>query len=428
MMRRPRLPRLATILAGAVLLPAALAAQGTPTLRLDSLFSAHRTPLEFGSAAMSGPGWELIVERASRAQFVMVGESHNVREIPLFTGRLFEVLQARSGFAHLALENGPVIMERLGAPGVRGDAAASLALANRYVNALQFRTDQELEMIVAAGRASRAAAPLWGLDQEWGAQHVLERLVELAPDDDARSRAALMLEEAAALEAYRPDDAHPRYISSRLNAAAISALRSVFGRAPAEAHRLLDALETSFEIYDRRTDRPAVYRSNHRREQYMRAQFMDRYRAAVAAGDTLPRVVLKFGQWHALRGVLNWGDVEPLGTFLGELARAHGSESLHIWTGLVNEPGHFWTLLDFPDFVPLAQAGTTDGWWVIDLRAIRPFVAAGQVAGMNDELRKVIYGFDLALLIGSGNQATTERLRNGLAPAPNPGGAALPVH
>lgn len=413
MIRSLHIPRLAPLLAGAVLVPAALSAQGTPTLRLDSLFRAHRQPLEFGSGDMSGPGWELIVDQASRAQFVMVGESHNLREIPLFTGRLFEALQMRAGFAYLALENGPVIMERFGAPGVRGDAEASFALANRYVSALQFRTDQEMDMIVAAGRASPTPSPLWGLDQEWGAQHVLERLVELAPDDQARTRAARMLEEASALEVFRPDDSHPRYINSRLNAAALSSLRTAFGGAPAEALRLLDALQTSFEIYDSRTDRPAIYRSNHRREQYMRARFMEQYRAAVAAGDSLPRVLLKFGQWHALRGVLNWGDVEPLGTFIGELARAHGSESLHIWTGLVNEPGHVWTLHDFPDFVPLAKAGTTDAWWVIDLRAIRPFVAAGQVTDMNDDLRKVIYGFDLALLIGSGNRATAARLRNG---------------
>jgi hypothetical protein len=137
----------------------------------------------------------------------------------------------------------------------------------------------------------------------------------------------------------------------------------------------------------------------------MRSRFIEEYRAAVAAGDTLPRVVLKFGQWHALKGVLNWGDVEPLGTFVGEVARAHGLQSLHIWTGLVNEPGHVWTLHDFPDYVPLARAGTTDRWWVVDLRPVRPLVAAGLV-DVNDELRRIIFGFDVALLIGSGNRAT----------------------
>jgi len=40
---------------------------------------------------------------------------------------------------------------------------------------------------------------------------------------------------------------------------------------------------------------------------------------------------------------------------------------------------------------------------------VRPHVAAGQVE-INDELRRIVFGFDVALLIGSGNRATYERL------------------
>ena len=379
--------------------------------RLDSLFLAHRQPLTFGASATSGPGWDALVEDAARAQFVMIGESHNLREIPLFTARLFDALHARAGFDYLALENGPFVMEQLSSAGVRGDADASIALANRYVNALQFRNDQELEMIVAAGRTSSArAAPLWGLDQEWGALHVLERLAELAPNTAAKAMLAPMVEEAAALEAHRPDAQHPRYINSRLAPSALDELRRAFAGS-AEAVRLIDALRTSAGIYAMRTDRPAIYRSNHTREQYMRTRFMEEYRAAMAAGDTLPRVVLKFGQWHALRGVLNWGDIEPLGTFLAEFARANGRDALFIWTGLVNEPGDVWTLHDTPEYVPLAKAGTTDRWWIVDVRPIRALVAAGQVADVNDEMRKVIFGFDYALLIGGGKRATNARVR-----------------
>lgn len=83
---------------------------------------------------------------------------------------------------------------------------------------------------------------------------------------------------------------------------------------------------------------------------------------------------------------------------------------LSIWTGLVNEPGHVWTLTDYPDYASLAMAGGTDRWWVVDLREVRPYVASGAVGDVNDEMRKVIFGFDLALLIGSGDRATVGRL------------------
>jgi hypothetical protein len=266
-------------------------------------------------------------------------------------------------------------------------------------------------MIVSAGGKSTArSAPLWGLDQEWGASHVFERLEELSPAPEAKTLLDSLIRAAAALEAHRPDKTHPRYINSRLTASTLEELRRVFAGSP-EAQRLLEDLQTSFEIYAMRTDRPSLYASNHRREQYMRSRFMEQYRAAVAAGDSLPKVVLKFGQWHAMRGVLNWGDVEPLGTFLAEFARAHGGRALFIWTGLVNKPGDVWTLHDTPEYVPIAKAGTTDSWWIVDVRPIRALVAAGQVADINDEMRKVIYGFDYALLIGSGKRATMQKVR-----------------
>ena len=381
-------------------------------LALDSLFRAHRLPLAYADSSMSGPGWEFIAGEAARAQFVVVGESHNVREIPLFTAQLFRLLHERSGFNYLALEDGPYAVRMLMAPGVRGDRDRTAALATRYLNALQFLNDQEIELIVTAGRVSTAAGePVWGLDQTWGALHVLERLGELAAGGEAGELAMRLAAQARLVEAERPGEGHPRYMTDRLAVGDLDALRAAFAGGPAEAIELVGMLRTSYEIYASRGGGPSIYQSNDRRERYMRSRFVEEYERARMRDGVLPRVVLKFGQWHALKGLLNWGDVEPLGTFVSELAKGNALESVHIWTGLVNEPGRFWTLFDSPDYVPLARAGSTDGWWVVDLRAIRPHVAAGQVAGVNEEMRKVIFGFDLALLIGNGNRATLEWLQ-----------------
>ena len=148
------------------------------------------------------------------------------------------------------------------------------------------------------------------------------------------------------------------------------------------------------------------------REHYMRRNLMTQYEAARARGESLPRVVLKFGQWHAIKG-WNQGDVMALGAFVSEFAKSNGMTSLHIWTGLVNEPGQFWTLHDYEDYVPLANAGSTEHWTVIDFRPLRAYAAAGRLTGLNDELRNVIFGFDVGLLIGGGNRATRELLREG---------------
>jgi hypothetical protein len=254
---------------------------------------------------------------------------------------------------------------------------------------------------------------VWGLDQTWGALQVLERLSSLVSVPEKRVVIDSLVARARVVEAFRPEEEKPRFITDRLTREDLEALRAAIAGAPAFATNLLDMLETSWEIYAMRTDGPSIYRSNDRRERYMKARFAESYDAARSAGDPAPKVLLKLGQWHAMHGVLNWGYVQPLGTFVSELARREGGESLHIWTGLVNEPGRYWTLYDSPEYVPLAKAGSTDRWWVVDLREVRPYVAAGMVDGMNDELRKVIFGFDLALLIGNGNRATVDEVMKG---------------
>lgn len=387
-------------------LPAA--AQKAP---LDSLFRAHRLPMSFAADVPSGPGWDFIIAQASAAQFVMVGESHYVREIPLFTSRLFQAIHDRVGFQYLALEDGPLAIAMLMAPGVRGNRDSTFAMATRYLNALQFLNDQDVDLIVDAGRSLAArTAPVWGLDQTWGTLHVLERLQALAPTAEQAATVRRIADRARQVEAYRPEEEKPRFITDRMTKEDLAELRRAMAGGPAEATRLLDMLAMSFEIYTSRTDGPAIYRANDRRERYMKSRLVEEYDAARAAGDSLPRVLFKFGQWHAIRGVLNWGFIQPLGTFVSELAHREGMESLHIWTGLVNEPGRFWTLFDSPDYVSLARAGSTDRWWVVDLRKIRPLVAAGAVEGVNEEMRRVIFGFDLALLIGNGNRATYDRV------------------
>lgn len=401
--------------AGACPMPAALAgprAGAAQELPLDSLLRAQRLPVEFSEEAISGPGWRFLVDEAADAQFVVVGESHGVREIPLFTARLFEALHEAYGFDYLALENGPHAAGMYNAPRVRGDPDAAIGLANRYVNALQFRNDQELDLIVAAGRVSGAEEPIWGLDQTWGVLHLLDSLTMLAPHSASRATVAALRAEAAELEAYRPQGERERFITDRLAEADLERLEASFRDVP-PARPLLEDLRASWEIYAMRTDGPNIYRSNDRRERYMRTRFVEEYRAAEARGDTLPRVVLKFGQWHALEGVLNWGNVVPLGSFLSEVARSRGRESLAIWTGLVNEPGQFWTLGDYPEYAALGRSGTTDGWWVVDFRPLRPLAAAGRLTDVNDDLRKVIFGFDVGVLIGGGRRATFERVTPG---------------
>jgi hypothetical protein len=403
------------LVASAIVAFAAPAAGQNATL--DSLLLRHRYPLLLGDGRLSGPGAQVLAEAAAGAQFVALGEPHNVKQVPHLTTTLFDLLKERYGFDYVAIEAGPVITRVAASGARRGIADSVYALARRYPNAFAFNTDQELAMIAAVARAAKTSIPpVWGVDQAFGALHVLERLAALAPGVEARRVVERVVEHARPFEATRAPGER-RYISRMARSQDLAELRRVFAPAPrTEADMLLRTLETSHRIYQNNIRAsPTVltgYESNREREEYMKQNFMENYRAAVAAGDSLPRVLLKLGHWHTIRGA-NWGNVHTLGNFVAELARANGRESLHVALYLNNASGDYGVLSQYADYKPFAEAADPSGLVLLDLRPLRPYAAANRIAGLTEEQRRIIFGFDLALLIGGAERGTfTRTLQN----------------
>jgi hypothetical protein len=389
------------------------------TVYLDSVLHANRYAIAVEHGALTSAGARLLTDAARRAQFFMLAESHYVAETPQFASALFDALHRTAGYDFYAVEFGPVIMHMLSVPGVRGSDERTLDLARRYPHAFQFWDDEELDAFARIGRMSNSrTAPLWGLDNEWGALHVLDQLVAVAPNRSARDTANQLAQQARSLERARPfslGDVGKRFITSP-DTAMFDGLRDAFGRAPStNVQWLLDALETSNRIYVHNiaAEHGALtgYASNSERETLMKTQFMANYRRARIAGDSLPRVLLKFGTVHGALG-LTPSAVTSLGTFVHELAIANGMESFHLAAWLVNKPGRYWSLSESAGYEALARQGSTESWTIVDLRPLRPLLHAGRLAAVTPQLRTTITGYDAVLLIGSGRRGSYERLQH----------------
>ena len=118
-----------------------------------------------------------------------------------------------------------------------------------------------------------------------------------------------------------------------------------------------------------------------------------------------PKVLLKAGTNHAIRG-RGWTDVLTVGNFVAELAKSNGLESFHLAIYLDNDSGDYGVLSSYPDYKPLADAALPESWTLIDLRSLRPLIHAGRITDLNTELKRVILGFDAALLIRGATRGT----------------------
>ena len=109
---------------------------------LDSLVAANARPLSMDRGRLQGAGAEWLLSQAARAQFLAIGEEHNVVEIPELVTALLTDLEPRAGYRYVALEQDPVAMRAASVPPMRGRADSLVAYARRYPHAFTFVSDQ----------------------------------------------------------------------------------------------------------------------------------------------------------------------------------------------------------------------------------------------------------------------------------------------
>jgi len=386
----------------------------------DSSYEIH-----LHEGELDGVGRAFILKAAHDAQFVALGEDHNNRDVPPFTLALLRLLKQAEGFEYLALEQDPVMMQRVSQPPARGNAAAINALAVQYLMGFTFDSDQELGMLAQAGALLEGKGrPIWGCDQAFGVTHIVDELGRYAPSDKIRRDIESVRAEAAHAEAKRDLSTHT-YIQSDAFAGALLKLKDALsGTSSDRAAFLLDALARSAEIYGyyfagERGEIPGYYSNNAVREEYLKSRFLAEYRFAEQQDGRAPKVLLKFGHYHLYRG-LSPTNVLSLGNLASDLARAHDlklfSIALYAFNANGGKQGYGpFAASDSSRFLGVfAAAAPANGWAVLDLRPLREYpyfraLSAAQpdmTADAREDLKRLVYGFDALLMMGNSAAAT----------------------
>jgi hypothetical protein len=367
-------------------------------------------PFTLANGAIAGPGADLLLRRAARAQFVLLGEHHYDRDTPIFAGALFRQLDARHGFRYMAVEQDPVAMETIGTRPYRGRIDKIVELAKRYPTHIGFSSDQDLQLLAdISGMKADALPRVWGIEQAQGTSRYLEELVTLAPNAQVRAETERLLtlarkENRTSLSLTLDE---PRTLGW------LEGLQASFGAKPgSRADYLLAKLMKSVEIYSyyrRASTEPVGHFNNSVREALFKENFLSYYRKA-AKGGKLPRVMFKQGMYHMYRGK-SPAQAFTIANFAHELAIANGMEGMSI------------------AILPIASADKASKWmrpilpdqWpqqpvVIDLeplkprgRELAPLVDAADRWMFNDFL----HGFDAVVILP--NSAPASRDLTGFA-------------
>lgn len=411
----------AALVAGG-LCPGATAAQeegsgdGAATDTAD-LFSAtlraHGHPFRLQEGRLVGEGADFLLREAREAAFLVVGEDHGVAEIPRVVADAFERLVGH-GYRHLAIETSPTVagvLEEL----ARTDSTALMDYAaSEGVRIPFYSLREESRLLYRAVRALEGRrGVLWGLDQEFiaGTEIGLRKLYEYAPDEEARKLARDELKRAGyGLMAARHGERDELWLVSR-DTADFARLRRAFAGSDS-ALALIERLATSSRLYEL-VFADSVYESSVLRERLLKENFMDHYRRATGRDGRPPRVVVKVGAAHAIRGKKLFSRAFSLGNFLSELAVSRNEESFHVL--MLGGKGSLTARIG-PNFAfrkgrtaatgaawlePVIQELPEQGWTLFDLRPLRPLLVEGRVE-TNPALERMIWGFDgLAILTGS---------------------------
>lgn len=408
--------RLSMALAVPALLVAADDAQAQDSLVAMLRRNAH-TMQAAADGRLSGPGAELLLAAGRDAQFFLIGEEHGVAEIPLVAAGLFREL-APHGYRHLAIETGDLLAAELNRRVLADNSGdAFVAFQRDYFPGAPFYRWREDAALLRAAIAAAGGRDdvLWGLDYDIvGDRFALRRLRDIAPNAAARAAAerVITLADSGLAQAMAtqnpgllmmfggPDDVY-------------GPLREAYAPQPgSEADHIIRLLQETREI-NAYWGRNQGYLSNHHRALLNKRRFMRYLNDATARGGQMPRVMMKFGSSHMIRG-RTFTQVFDLGSLASEIADVHGSRSFGVL--MLGGAGTMHAVVDPRAFNTVQVPVETDGWvkafydaadpaqWtVFDLRPLRPRIP--RLGALPDDLLKVLYGFDaVVILSGSGPQ------------------------
>lgn len=379
---------------------------------LQDRLKTVRYSLRVEDGVFTGAGAIVLTEAVAQSRYLLIGEDHLTREIPLFTSALCQVA-APSGLAGMALEVSPDAAESVVSELDRPDRwAKTIALTTKYPASIAFLdSKQENDLIeTCAHSAQNPSFHVWGLDQSFlgSANWLIDKMLALQPGPLATEKLE-SLKQDAEQDAAKASSSGSYGALFLLNPAR---KQNIQDAAPAialdggpQVQRLFHELQASLDIYSIEANGDD---DNFERARLLKNNFEKEVQSLPAAASK-QKIIVKFGEWHLYKGFNPLHHLD-LGNYIAERADLHKEGSLHICIlgargvhrvlgkyaqpsatekyNLMEDHWYRWT-------APAIADQVADGWTLYDLRKLR----FQKWAGIDPDFARLIDGYDLLVII-----------------------------
>ena len=379
----------------------------------DSLLIENRYEIDLKDGLYSGTGLNFLMNEAENSSFFSICEEHNLLELNEISSFLFEKFNKMYNYNYLVLEQGVAISSLLGSEANRKSFDAVADVARRYPQSPTFATDEELKLISDVGMVSKSSTnPIWGIDQDLGGLHILERLVGLAPNKLAKAKAKELSNLARHYEMDRING-DTLFMAMVATPELFAQLNELFKPMPSsETEWLIEALQRSTRIYYNnylgRKGKPTSYESGRERENSMKLRFMENYNKAENAGAEDIKAFVKMGHYHLLRGIYKL-NVPTFGNFLSEFAISKNANSFLISSYTFGSPDKYRNIGG-----PLVEAASKKKFTIYDLRPLRPYAHQGSIKDLSDYYKQLIFSADAVLIIREGHTGSYDIVKSAI--------------